>query len=319
MKQVSVRFLAILGLTLVLPLQTYAKTQLWVYTSMYKEFAAPIKEAFEKKNPDIEVQIFQAGSEKIQAKVEAELLAGKPQADVLIASDPFWAAALQKRGLIHTPVEGKDIDTNYYSLMVLICHKNLPQNQRPSGFQDLTKAEFKNMLQTGSPLESGTAFSMVAYLSNKYGWEYFQKLGQNNLASNGGNSTVMQKVESGEKKLGIVLLENVLAAQKRGSPIEIIYPSDGAIPIPSVRTILKSSPNKAAAELFSKFILSKEGQKLLLNGFMYSVLKDLPPPDGAKPLGEVTRNSTPWTPQLIGSIGSNTKDIKKKFAQFVLE
>ena len=60
-----------------------AKTELWVYTSIYKEFIAPIEAAFEAAHPDVDVQVFQAGSEKVQAKVEAELLAKKVQADFI--------------------------------------------------------------------------------------------------------------------------------------------------------------------------------------------------------------------------------------------
>jgi putative heme iron utilization protein len=62
---------------LVLSVTTFAsdKKQIWIYTSIYKEFAQPLKEAFEKDNPDIEAMIFQGGSEKLQAKVEAELVA----------------------------------------------------------------------------------------------------------------------------------------------------------------------------------------------------------------------------------------------------
>ena len=51
------------------------KKQLWLYTSIFKEFIAPIKTAFELEHPEIELQVFQAGSEKIQAKIEAELVA----------------------------------------------------------------------------------------------------------------------------------------------------------------------------------------------------------------------------------------------------
>jgi iron(III) transport system substrate-binding protein len=296
-----------------------AKSELWVYTSIYKEFAAPLEAAFEKAHPDIDAQVFQAGSEKIQAKVEAELLAKKPQADIMLTSDPFWSVDLERRGLAHARPKHNAVETNYYSLMVLIAHKNVPAAQRPQAFADLTKTEFKNLIQAGSPLESGTMFSTVAYLSRKYGWEYFEKLRANNLASNGGNSTVIQKVESGEKKIGIVLLENALAGLKRGSPIEIIYPSDGAIPIPSVQVILKDAKNKANAEKFADFVLSETGQTILRGGFMYAVHPKVPAPEGAKPLSEVTAKSTAWTPAIQGEVAAASKDIKKKFAALVLE
>lgn len=310
----ALSFLLVLGTT-----AEASKKELWVYTSIYKEFAAPLEKAFEAAHPDVDVQIYQGGSEKIQAKVEAELLAKKPQADIILTSDPFWGNDLQKRGLVFEKSGISPLATNYYSLMILIAHKNWPEGQRPKSFKDLTKPAFKNIVQMGSPLESGTMFSSVAYLSKKYGWDYFKKLQENGLASSGGNSTVIQKVESGEKKIGIVLLENALAAKKRGSPIDIIYPDDGSIPLPSVQTILKEAKDKEAAVQFAQFVLSKEGQLLLRNGFMYSVRKDVTSPEGAKPFSEVTAKSTQWTQSLLDEVAQESKNIKKRFSQIVLQ
>lgn len=311
-------FLAAL-LTLSSAAPASAKTELWLYTSIYKEFAGPLEAAFEKKHPDVDVQVFQAGSEKIQAKVEAELLAKKPQADIILTSDPFWSIDLKRRGLAFERPSHGAVETNYYSLMVMIAHKDFPATSRPKTFEDLTKPAFKGLVQSGSPLESGTTFSTVAYLSRKYGWSFFEKLRANNLASSGGNSTVIQKVESGEKKIGIVLLENALAAQKRGSPVEVIYPEDGSIPIPSVQVILKDATHKKEAEQFADFVLSEDGQQILRGGFMYAVHPKVAAPEGAKPLAEVTAKSTAWTPEIQAQVADGAKDIKKKFAQLILE
>lgn len=308
----------LLGSLAFMSVPALAKTDLWVYTSIYKEFAAPIEAAFEKKYPDIDVNVFQAGSEKIQAKLEAEVIAKKLQADVVATSDPFWSQDLVKRGLVFTDKTHPAVQTNYYSLMVMIAHKAVPAAARPKSFSDLVKPEFKDKVQMGSPLESGTTFSTVAYLSRKYEWSFFEKLRANGVVSSGGNSTVIQKVESGEKKLGVVLLENALAAQKRGSPVEIIYPEDGAVTIPSVQVILKDSAHVDAAKKFCDFLLSDEGQKLLVGGFMYSINPKIET-EGAKPLAEVTAKSTPWSDASVADVATGSKDIKKKFASIVLE
>lgn len=294
------------------------KSELWVYTSIYKEFIAPIEAEFEKANPDVDLQVFQGGSEKIQAKVEAEILAKSLQADILLTSDPFWSADLAKRGMAHAR-NGKQYEMNYYSLMVLIANKSMPAAARPAAFGDLIKPEFKNLIQMGSPLESGTTFSAVAYLSDKMGWSYFEKLKANGVASSGGNSTVIQKVESGEKKIGMVLLENALAAIKRGSPIEIIYPSDGGVAIPSMQVILKNAKNLAAAERFAAFILSKDGQKLLRNGYMYAVDSSVSSPEGAKSFKEATAKSKLWKLEDLAAISAKSKSIKTRFSEIVLE
>jgi len=298
--------------------EAQTKKEVWIYTSVYKEFIAPIEAAFEKKYPHIDVQVFQGGSEKLQAKVEAELLSKRPQADFLMMSDPFWAADLEKRGLSVAPKDAAH-KTNYYSAMVLIAHKDFPKEKRPSSFKDLTKPEFVSLVQMGSPLESGTMFSAVAILDKRYGWDFFNSLKKNKVSASGGNSTVIQKVESGEKKLGMVLLENALAAQKRGSPIDIIYPADGAILIPSTQVVLKTSPHQKEASEFSDFIASKEGQDLLRNGYMYSVRKDVAAPEGAMPLASINTNAQEWTDQVVSEIAGKSKQIKAKFSETLLE
>lgn len=295
------------------------KKNLWVYTSIYKEYIGPIELAFEKQNPDIDVQVFQGGSEKIQAKVEAEFMSGHVVADVVLTSDPFWMESFRSRGLTYEKTGTTSVVTNYYSLMVMIANKSLTLEKRPKSFSDLTKPDFKNLTQAGSPLESGTMFSTVAYLSQKYGWTFFEQLRANGLASNGGNSTVIQKVESGEKKVGICLLENALSAIKRGSPIEVIYPEDGSVPIPSVQAIMKSAVDKGNAEKFAQFILSKEAQMLIRTGNMYSIRSDVPAPDGALAFKEVTKKSTLWTPELIKKISVEGANIKKKYSSIVLD
>ncbi len=308
------RFIALLLLALSSNALAEAKKPVWVYASVYKEYIAPIEAAFEAEHPDIDVMVFQAGSEKIQAKVEAEQAAKKLQADVLMISDPFWGSELESRGLAV-----KRPSVEYQSLLVLISNSSVPAAERPKSFKELEDARFKGKVQIASPLESGTAFAGVAYLSEKFGWDYFKKLRENDVASSGGNSVVIQKVESGEKKFGIVLLENALAAKKRGSPIDVIYPAEGGIPIPSVQIVFEASQQKAAAIQFADFVLSKKGQELLRNGYMYSVRKDVAPPEGAKPFAEASKGATPWTPERIKKVAASAKEIKKKFATAVLE
>src|ERR1700751_886124 len=92
-----------LALSLVLaitPSLAHAKSEVWVYTSIYKEFIASIVQSFEKKHPEIDVQVFQGGSEKLQTKVAAELVVQRPQADLVMTSDPFWAVKLDQRGVL---------------------------------------------------------------------------------------------------------------------------------------------------------------------------------------------------------------------------
>ena len=71
---------------------------------------------------------------------------------------------------------------------------------------------------------------------------------------------------TGEKDAGIILLENLLQAREQnpGAPIEIVYPEDGAILVPSPIAIMKTTAAPAAARRVYDFFLSDAGQSALV-------------------------------------------------------
>jgi iron(III) transport system substrate-binding protein len=139
------------------------------------------------------------------------------------------------------------------------------------------------------------------------------------VLSHGGNSSVIQRIESGEKKVGIVLLENILASKEKGSKIEAIYPKEGGVAIPSMQVILKGGGNNEGARKFGEFMISDAGQALVTKGFMYPANKKLPGPATAKPFKEATNISKLWTESDLKKIGSQHKEIKKQFQTLVLD
>jgi len=54
-------------------------------------------------------------------------------------------------------------------------------------------------------------------------------------------------------------------AKKQGSPIDFVFPKEGAPAVTEPVAIVKSTKNEAAAKAFVDFILSDDGQKLALS------------------------------------------------------
>lgn len=48
-----------------------------------------------------------------------------------------------------------------------------------------------------------------------------------------------------------------------GSPVEIVYPAEGAAFLPATIQVIKGAPNPAAAEAFIDFIISEQGQTII--------------------------------------------------------
>ena len=81
---------------------------------------------------------------------------------------------------------------------------SLNEQAAPKSFLELAAPEFKGKVAMGSPLESGTAFTAVAMLAKKLGWDYFKKLRANDVLAAGGNSAVISRIETKERPIGIV-------------------------------------------------------------------------------------------------------------------
>jgi iron(III) transport system substrate-binding protein len=280
----------------------------WIYTSMYREVVDRFDPVLKQRLPQVQVHWFQAGSEKVLAKLEAELQAGGTQADVLLVSNPFLYRRLKDEGrlqpyvppgALRAPRSLVDDDGAYapvrLSTMVLVKRKGV---EAPGSFAALADPKFKGKVALGDPLSSGTAFTWSVFMKHSDGVEIFQKLRDNGARLAGGNAAVLQKIEGGEADVGVLLLENAIAAQAKGSPVEVVWPSDGAVVIPGDAAIFKTTRNLAAAQAVVDELFSAEGQQLMVGGQMHAVDARLPGPGSEAGLDELMKRSRPWTPAL---------------------
>lgn len=308
-----------------------SKPKLWVYTSLYKEVIAEMEPLVKQALPDVDVQWFQGGSENVAAKLNAELAGGHPQADLVLTSDPFWTLELKRAGQLMAydspsvrvlPSQWRDEDHAFaivrVPVMVMGVQSKWPASGRPAGWRDLAnQLSLKGKLSMGSPLESGTNFTTVAALSRQLGWEYFEKLRTQDLLAAGGNGSVITRMETGERPVGVVLLENLLKARAKGSPLDIVYPVEGAIPVPSPIAILKSSRQPEAARKLYDWFFTTQAQEAIARGGMYPVLPGVAPPQGAKPWSEL-KKAVVWNTAEYGRVLDERDAIKNQFAEKVL-
>ena len=180
-------------------------------------------------------------------------------------------------------------------------------------------ASMKGYLSMSNPLTSGTAYASVVALLDKYGEDYFKALGQQNVAIESG-SVALTKLETGECKEIMILEESVLKKrQEEGSSLEVIYPDDGCIPVPSTIMIIddkySANANVAAAEAVEDYFLSPAGQQQIVKGWMYSVRSDVKesPYDGL-PLDDLLKKTIPvdWE-----KCYKQREDIRTMFQEYV--
>lgn len=300
--------------------------ELWIYTSMYRHVVDAVEPKLQAALPGVTLRWFQAGSEKVNAKLEAEFAAGGTPCDVLITSDPFlyerfkeeqrWLRYVSPNSL-RVPRRYVDLDGHYaavrLSTMVLVHRDGAPA---PTSFAELADPKWKGEVALGDPLTSGTAFSWVLSMQRTLGADYFTKLRANEARVVGGNAAVLQKLEGGEAKAGVLLLENALAARAKGSPIVIDWPSDGAVVIPGDVGIFASSRNPDAAKAFVDALYSREVQDIIANvGGMHSVDPRVTAPGGVIALDELLKQSAPWDDEVLQLGVRDGAKVKANFAK----
>jgi iron(III) transport system substrate-binding protein len=307
------------------------KKTIWVYTSLYKEVIAEIEPAIRAAVPEAEIRFFQGGSENVAAKLGSELAAGHAQADLVLTSDPFWYLELKKTGKLLSydspaahavPPELRDPDGAFVT--VRVCAMVIGYNSQavteadaPKSWKELADPRWAGKVSMGSPLESGTTFTLAALLSRQAGWELFGKLRSQELIAAGGNGSVISRMETRERPVGIVLLENILKSARGGSPVRAVYPAEGVVPIPSPIAILKDSGNPELAKKVYDWFFSEAAQRAIVKGDMYSPVDGIPAPEGARPWKDVARIA-PWNPKLLEELYAGRADVKRKFAEVVL-
>ncbi len=264
----------------------------WIYTAIYQEQIDQFDALARQELPEVDLQWFQAGSEKVAQRWEAEHSAGGSPACIVATSDPSWYVDLAARELLVPYVSPRTLElprawvTPYYAahhidLMVLGAPNGQPGPQR---FDELADPRWKGKFSSGDPFSSGTTFTTVSAWDRLHGQDFLKQLDDNGWVMAGGNSAVLSRIESGEKPIGVVLLNNLLT--KPGTA-QIIFPEDGAIPIPGPLAIPTDCPDKAAAERVVDWLFGDSAQQLVVKNRMHSPFPGMPAPDGVPPLDQI--------------------------------
>jgi ABC-type Fe3+ transport system substrate-binding protein len=269
-----------------------------VVTSFPKELTQVYRNAFEKANPGIELEVLNKHTTQAIAYVR-ELPAGQ-RPDIFWASAPDAFEVLVQQHLLanvsslankDAPAKVGDFPINNpegfylgqalagYGLMwntrYMAAHK-LPA---PAQWADLVKPVYFGHVAMSSPSRSGTTHLTVETILqgegwNK-GWQQMLDIAGNCAAITERSFGVPEGVNNGQFGIGIVIDFFGLASKYSGFPVEFVYPSVTAV-VPANIGLVAGGKNPEEAKKFITFALSKEGQQLLLDPKI-SRLPILPP------------------------------------------
>jgi iron(III) transport system substrate-binding protein len=271
------------------------------YTSTPFETANKITRLFESET-GIRVEMFRSGGSAILRRFLQEHQAGRIAVDVLTTSDPAASADLARKGIFlpfkpenfdKLPAEAKEPSGAYVAqrlnmMTIFVREDKIPAADAPKTWSDLVDPKYKGRMVTTDPSYTALGLMTVATLSRAFGWDYYKKLRANETMIVQGNQQVSDMLKRGERLIAAGGLDSYAADErKQGHPIATIYPSEGALIIPSPTAVVKGSPNPNAAKLFATFMLTEKVQRLFPEDGGYAARIDIPPPAGSPKLADV--------------------------------
>ncbi|MFA7567374.1 MAG: ABC transporter substrate-binding protein [Alkalispirochaeta sp.] len=254
--------------------------ELVVYSSVDEANAKKILDAF-TADTGIEVAFVHLSTGPALARIEAEM--NNPQADVWMGAPNENHILARDRGLTiqHTSDATKEIPaqfrdpkgywTSFYMnpMGVAVNTEALKKEglAAPKSWEDLTKREYKGLIQMPSPQSSGTAYNVVTSLVQARGedaaFEYMKRLNPNIQTYTSSGTAPSQAVAVGEAPIGIQFTPAFFQYADEGYPLQVIFPSEGVgYEAPAV-SILKGARNEAAARQLVDWLVSKKGQDVL--------------------------------------------------------
>lgn len=278
-------------------------TTLTVYTSEPEDKVDEINEAFTSANPDIEVEVYRAGTGDLNARIAAEKESGSIEADILWAAD---APTFETYAAAGDLVELQDIDTadlideaigadNFYVgtriIPTVIAYNTevVDEADLPQSWAELTDEAYADQLVMPDPAVSGAAaFNASVWKNNEeLGEEWITALGQNQPMIAQSNGPTSQEIAGGGRPIGVVVDYLVRDLNAEGSPIEVIYPTEGAPYVTEPAGVFADSGNQEAAERYINFLLSTEAQEIAVEQNYLPVREDVGTPEGAPELAEI--------------------------------
>ncbi|HLE43353.1 MAG TPA: ABC transporter substrate-binding protein [Methylomirabilota bacterium] len=290
--------LALLALlTLLLAGPAAAQGTLTLYTSESLDKVNEMKADFEKRRPGTTLNIYRSGTQVVIGKLQAEIQAGAVQADLLWMADIDFFAQLARKNLLvpYTPPEAERAPAKFryeggrYHEVRLIFNtvgfNTLRLKERPTSWKDLGDPRYKGKVGMASPFYSGAAFSTLGTLvpHPAFGWEFFRRLKDNAVVVEQSNGTVAQKLATGEFVVASVVDFFLRDMKAKGSPVDHVWPREGAILIPTPVGIVQGARNVPAAQAFLRYLYSADGQRLFVQQGYLPVLPGIEGPKGMPP------------------------------------
>jgi iron(III) transport system substrate-binding protein len=261
--------------------------QFTLYTShtWFKTFVGE----FEKKYPFVRAAQWRNDSKNIIRKVFEEVKAGRVLADI-VETTADGMGLLKREGLFqeyyspearYYPNELKPKGKNGYFYLpnretynsLGFNTKLIPPASAPRSLKDLLDPKWKGKMAITS---TTTGARWVGNALETLGREFLDKLADQDVSvQDMAPAALINLVVSGEIPLSPTIFDaNVTLAKQKGAPVEW-RPLEPVVATVGSAGLLAKASNPSTALLFIDYLLSKEGQQLIMKGGLWSPREDV--------------------------------------------
>jgi iron(III) transport system substrate-binding protein len=261
--------------------------QFTLYTS-HTWFRTLVKD-FEKKYPFIKVSEWRNDSKNLIRKVLEESKSGRILVDV-VETTADGMGVMKREGLFqeyyspqarYYPNELKPRGkSGFFYLPDRETYNSLgfntsliPPAAAPQSLKDLIDPKWKGKMAITS---TSTGVRWIGNALDTLGREYLEKMADQEVSvQDMAPAALIGLIGSGEVPMSPTIFDaNVTLAKQKGSPVEW-RPLEPVVTTVGSSALMAKAPNPYTALLFIDFLLSKEGQQLIMKGGLWSPREDI--------------------------------------------
>jgi len=247
-----------------------------VYANMDVTAMKPLADGFMRRYPGVKATSVHFSGAAIITRIESESRVGKPLSDVVLSGQLGVLSSIEKRiaaryrsperETLRDGFKDKDGLWTTYMTNVMVSAYNsrlVKKDELPRSVEDLLKPRWKNKLVMDS--QSYVWFgTMMQYLGEENGLRYMKRLNEQNLQHSRGRRLMTQLLAAGEHEIAVETnLNSVLSLSRQGAPLGFA-PIQPYFLSPSLVFMSASAPHPFAGALFVDYLLSEEGQKIIV-------------------------------------------------------
>ncbi len=301
----------------------------WYSTLIVDQLVRPMKAAFEKEYPFIQIEFFRGNSERVAQKVIEEYQARRYDVDV--ADGTVTPTLIKKAGFMQRffspsvaeyPPELKDPQgywgvSNLYFMTLGYNTRMVKPNEVPKKWEDLLNPKWKGEVIWSTSRGSGAPIfigNVLAAMGKEKGMAYLERLAKQNVAKSTASArALLDLVIAGEYPLVLnIFNHHAVISKKAGAPSEWQPIEPVAAPVHTVG-LPKNSPHPYAAMLLIDFLLSRKGQKVFQDVNYLPAHPEMPAKEvELKPGGGRFKKANYLSPETLVDKGDEWVDIFQK-------